>query len=374
MLHKRRSTVGLCNLAFINHPITLPRTRRQTINSNMSFIPNTENQRRRYSSRSMPPRGANQTASTPAQTYPLLAPSPGASNMGLSRNWPQQSGGYPYVIPEIGQSDYGNTRSMGSLAPNYSSQGTAPLSSTNNPPVINSPYVTPYPDSWNITYAPVAPMSTDQPSWEQSNMGFNGYQQHSPSRSDGSASTQVSSLSSPYTNPSPLIKLEQQPELSPYGGRYAFENASHQQANPMSTGAAPMILPRLHRPFTTSTVSYGRPTDEVKCDFDSYDMESLSISSDPRMRPEGQSKRGYTTPEEATCTCEICGKDFNRSNNLKNHMQTHAPNRSKPHKCEYGDCPCAFTRKTDLVRHEQSVSLCSSSSFEGSLLTGIRCT
>lgn len=307
----------------------------------------------------MQPYSQNRLVSTSAQTYPVHAAAPADQMMGSPRNWQQQNAVYPYVIPEQGRSSYGNNMgSMATMAPSYPTASTAPLAGPSNTHMIKSPYVTPYPDPWNNMYDTVTPMSAEQPGWERSNMGFGGYQQHSPSRSDGSASTQVSSLSSPYTHPSPLIKLEHQPDLSPYGSRFAFENAALQPPISMGTTTAPIISPQSHRPFTTSLVSYGHPAEDVKYDFDSYDLESLSLSGDPRMlKSESQSKRGYTTPEEATCSCDICGQSFKRSNNLKTHMQTHATHRSQPHKCEYEDCSRAFGRKTDLVRHEQSVHL-----------------
>jgi hypothetical protein len=347
----------------------------------MSFIPNTQNQRKRYPSQPMQPYNQNRTVPTSAQTYPVLAAAPIDPTMSPQRNWPQQNAVYPYVVPEQARGSYGNNMAgMGSMPPSYPASSTAPLAGPSNAHMIKSPYVTPYPDPWNNMYDTVTPMASDQPGWERSNMGFGGYQQHSPSRSDGSASTQVSSLSSPYTHPSPLIKLEHQPDLSPYGSRFAFEPAALQQPISMSTTTAPILSPQSHRPFTTSLVSYGhgQPAEDVKYDFDSYDLESLSLSGDPRMlKSEGsqsnQSKRGYTTPEEATCSCDTCGQSFKRSNNLKTHMQTHATNRAQPHKCEYEDCSRAFGRKTDLVRHEQSVSLDSARPLMTCLLIYSRC-
>ena len=360
----KSSTVGNYSSVFINPAITRSEYHDSTIDDdNMSFTPTTENQRKRYPSQQMPPYNQNRMVPTSAQTYPVLAAAAsGGPMMSSPRNWPQQNAVYPYVVAEQGRSSYGNNMGgMVSMPPNYPAASTALMAGSSNTHMIKSPYVTPYPDPWNNMYDAVTPMSADQPGWERSNMGFGGYQQHSPSRSDGSASTQVSSLSSPYTNPSPLIKLEHQPDLSPYGSRFAFDNTALQQPIQMSTGPTPILSPQTHRPFTTSLVSFAQPAEDVKYDFDPYDLESLSLSGDPRMlKSEGQSRRGYTTPEEATCSCEICGQPFKRSNNLKVHMQTHAPNRSQPHKCEYENCTRAFVRKTDLVRHEQSVSSYSS--------------
>lgn len=313
-----------------------------------------------------------------AQTYPMHGTPPGDSSMGLQRPWPQQTGVYPSMLPDIGQSNYNSSaRGMGPLAPSFPNSGTVTLPNTYNPQMIRSPYTSPYDDSWNNNYDTMAPVPGGQPAWERPTMGFSDYQQHSPSRSDGSASTQVSSLSSPYNYPSPLIKLEQQPELSPFGGRYAFEHATQpqQQQQPKfpGTGGLQIIAPQSQRPHTTSLVSYGHPAEDVKYDFDAYDLESLSLSGDTRMlNAAGQPKRRLTTPEEAVCSCGICGKLFKRSNNLRTHMKTH-DERHPMHKCEYGDCSRIFDRKTDLVRHEQSVSL-SLHIVSESLLTGFRCT
>ena len=71
-------------------------------------------------------------------------------------------------------------------------------------------------------------------------------------------------------------------------------------------------------------------------------------------------KRQRTTPDEATHECRICGKLFKRSYNWKSHMETHNPERKYPHPCTsmIGNTPCTkkFQRKTDLDRHNDSVS------------------
>lgn len=275
-------------------------------------------------------------------------------SLAQTRTWPQQNGVHPYAYPSMGQPDY---TGMGALPSQHPSSSSAMYPSAYGTQAANPPYTSPYQDFPSNAYSAVAPMSTHQSSYEYSNAGHGQYQQLSRSRSDGSTSTQVSGLSSPYTQPSPMIKMEHQPDLSPYDSRYAFDNAMPQQPKFMTMGGAPLPAPQSQRPFTTSQVSYDHPPEEIKYEFNPYDFESLSLANDPRMlSPEAPSKRGYTTPEKATCACKECGMQFQRANNLKTHMQSHDTNRVHPHACEYDGCKQAFVRKTDLVRHEQSVS------------------
>lgn len=81
-------------------------------------------------------------------------------------------------------------------------------------------------------------------------------------------------------------------------------------------------------------------------------------ASDTGRRDEakGRFKRGFTTVENSTCQCEVCGRLFQRMYNLKAHMETHDPDREQPHACRYPGCERRFVRRTDLMRHEQSVS------------------
>jgi hypothetical protein len=71
---------------------------------------------------------------------------------------------------------------------------------------------------------------------------------------------------------------------------------------------------------------------------------------------EQRGKRHKTTPEEANHECPICGKLFGRTYNFKAHMETHDPSRNIPNECQVEDCGKRFVRKTDLKRHQESVS------------------
>lgn len=81
-------------------------------------------------------------------------------------------------------------------------------------------------------------------------------------------------------------------------------------------------------------------------------------SRKPLQRSSGQdrNKRGYTTPMNAVCVCDTCGKLFQRLSNLKAHMETHRPDREQPWACQYHECERRFVRKTDMTRHQESVS------------------
>ncbi|KAJ7352270.1 hypothetical protein DFH08DRAFT_643391, partial [Mycena albidolilacea] len=46
---------------------------------------------------------------------------------------------------------------------------------------------------------------------------------------------------------------------------------------------------------------------------------------------------------------------FARAYNLKTHMDTHDPNRLKPHVCPHRSCGRSFSRKHDLGRHLNSI-------------------
>jgi hypothetical protein len=53
--------------------------------------------------------------------------------------------------------------------------------------------------------------------------------------------------------------------------------------------------------------------------------------------------------------CPTCPRAFARAYNLKTHIQTHDPNRSKPYACHHKSCGRSFSRKHDLTRHLISI-------------------
>lgn len=68
-------------------------------------------------------------------------------------------------------------------------------------------------------------------------------------------------------------------------------------------------------------------------------------------------RRRMTAPSRTGIICERCGRGFSRAHNLKQHLPTHSDCRSKPHSCKWKGCGSSFARRTDLERHENSVSL-----------------
>ncbi len=65
-------------------------------------------------------------------------------------------------------------------------------------------------------------------------------------------------------------------------------------------------------------------------------------------------RANVTTEENAEYMC-FCGKQFRRQYNFRTHLQTHDPSRLYAHPCPYENCDKKFTRKSDLLRHENSV-------------------
>lgn len=221
-------------------------------------------------------------------------------------------------------------------------------------------------DSWSEGCDPMSTLLPTAPMWDQSAVSHAEYQ--SPELSEYSTSTQASCMSSPYahsdnflrTAGSPLVKLENQSDYMPGQLHYIPESAPFSQSLLVRPGDLVTHSPSMQHQAATSPILASNHMDvDCKPDLSSLRPDNrIAFSSEDYQsaNSDGRPKRGFTKPETANCHCDQCGKLFQRSYNLKAHLETHDPNRSHPHVCEYIDCDKQFVRRTDLVRHEQSVS------------------
>jgi len=185
--------------------------------------------------------------------------------------------------------------------------------------------------------------------------------QDSPALSEWAPSSHNSVLSSPYARSdsvlrsagSPKIKLEQGIASPARQISHTPQTAYLEQAlivNPRDLTAQP------EQPMKHETEDQYDPASVS----DNRNSESPIVRSNGRRASasgEERKKRTYTRPDTATCQCEECGKLFQRTYNLRAHMETHDPQRRQPYVCAHDACEKRFVRRTDLLRHEQSVSL-----------------
>jgi len=225
-------------------------------------------------------------------------------------------------------------------------------------------------DSWSGSCDPMSTLLPSAPVWEPQNMSSVDLHP-SPGRSEYSTSTQASCMSSPYANSdgylrpttSPMVKLEDQSDYASQRLHYIPESTPFDQSMIVNLGDLMTQAPSLpYRPAVNAVSPSGAVDLSEKTDV----KPTISSTRPPHRRAfssedhkdgilDDRPKRGFTSRETANCACDQCGKLFQRSYNLKAHMETHDPHRNHPHVCDYIDCDKRFVRRTDLVRHEQSV-------------------
>ncbi|KAI9891074.1 MAG: hypothetical protein M1814_003273 [Vezdaea aestivalis] len=229
---------------------------------------------------------------------------------------------------------------------------------THTPTAAMLPHITsgPSPNIYSADFSPFAQISPDHPSFYPITSGPACESSVPELTSSPSPSRTLSTRSSVSSVGPPESYLYSGPEC--YSSSVKMEE-SGEWMNPMAGGQMPTHM-SIYNPMYSSEPSwstpYGPPSSmpythqHTRPDVSSY-AEPKPISNTERTRK----RRRLTTAAEANHTCDICGKLFSRSYNYKAHMDTHNPAREHPHVCTIKNCNKKFVRKTDLLRHHQSV-------------------
>lgn len=194
----------------------------------------------------------------------------------------------------------------------------------------------------------------------------------SPGRSEYSvSSTQNSGVvsSSPYAysegccpaRHSPIIKVEED-HTRPGPRLHSVSRNSSPRTQSTHVSPGDIFYPpdiQVDDQPTTPPVALVKCEEDVKpvlCPMSSGEHQALSTEETRQVIAENRRKRGFTTPRNAVCSCDQCGKLFQRTSNLKAHLDTHKPDREQPWVCQHHGCTRRFVRKTDMSRHQESVS------------------
>ncbi|QRW00377.1 C2H2 zinc finger [Ceratobasidium sp. AG-Ba] len=156
----------------------------------------------------------------------------------------------------------------------------------------------------------------------------------SPQRQSRSPSGELSDNSSAYGHSSSnsLFDVPAGYENISANGFYLQPQASSNYGRRSHSGLVHRDVPSQHVPARAQAHPY----------VPAYEQAGSGNES-----PESDPRRKYQCPQ--------CPRAFARQFNLKTHMATHDPNRTKPHVCHHTGCGRSFSRKHDLGRHLVSI-------------------
>lgn len=299
-------------------------------------------------------------------------PSPARSDSDTVNYSPDGLGLYNYSLPLSAAAAQSNT-TLYPPSPQPTESWVAHLTCRTSPLVTEA-----HTDSWPSLYEP--PVSRSPLTWNNSfSYPSTGLMdnQHSPRPSGGHALSHRSSLSSSYdasnysqeeleTRFTPKVKLEAQREGHIDDVSSPSHGIRHEPQTVSPERLSMMTFPYAYMYDSPAFTKFESPFEEQGEFEEMYiglrDISGRRRSSGRRGHTNGpvgrtRIRRNPTTPENANFSCQICGRLFQRSYNLKSHLQTHNPTRPHPNHCPYPGCERRFVRRTDLLRHEQSVHI-----------------
>ncbi|KAK7538156.1 uncharacterized protein J3D65DRAFT_621159 [Phyllosticta citribraziliensis] len=278
-------------------------------------------------------------------THPTNYPSPAKSEGDQTTFMPDPLGVYYGALPMHSHSIQ-TAQGLYPLSPQPSETWTTCLTTNASPAIMDNGM-----RAWTDQYPPVGRShmaSWDQPQYQYATPGYiDG--RHSPDPSDPYMSHR-SSVSSTYDH---SVYSHDTPDS--FAPRIKAEPMDHWTSD--DEGRQSMTVSPEHM---EAGYAAGQPYQGVKNEeaFDEgYAMTARDSSGRINTSTARTRSRNATTFENAKYECDLCGKLFQRLYNHKSHMETHDPKRAFPHICEAKGCERKFVRRTDLVRHEQSVHI-----------------